>query len=154
MRTMRVGTFALALAAGLSAAAGPVAAHGAAGYATLCVACHQPDGEGAPGLAPPLAGALAGRVRTDEGRRYIAQVLISGMVGPIMTRDGKFNGNMPSFANQADEELLAVIGHVLQTFNGAAERLAADDFATARARNLPPNEVSKLREQLRKQSGE
>ena len=154
MSAMRARSTALVLAAGMLGGVAPAAADGAATYAALCVACHQADGEGAPGLAPPLAGTLAVRASSDEGRRYIAQVLISGMVGPIMTRDGKFTGNMPSFANQADEDLVAVIGHVLQTFNGSSERLAAEDFAGARGRNLQPNEVSKLREQLRKKSGD
>jgi mono/diheme cytochrome c family protein len=144
----------MAMAVGTILGSGTATADGAAVYTTICTACHQPDAEGAPGLAPPLAGTLANRARTEAGRSYFAQVLISGMIGPIVTRDGKFNGNMPSFAALPDEDLIAVIGHVLKTFNGVDEAVRAEDFAAARSKNLQPNEVSRLREQIRKQIGD
>jgi hypothetical protein len=61
-----------------------------------CVACHQPDGNGAEGLAPPLAGVLAKRAQSTSGREYLAQVLVSGMIGTITSRGVKYNGNMPA----------------------------------------------------------
>jgi mono/diheme cytochrome c family protein len=72
------------------------AADGAKLYEGHCVACHQPDGNGAEGLAPPLAGVLAKRAQSTSGREYLAQVLVSGMIGTITSRGVKYNGNMPA----------------------------------------------------------
>lgn len=153
---MRMGDWKTILAMAMTAlaTANPAQADGAALYATHCVACHQPDAEGAPGLAPPLAGTMAKRAASPVGRAYFAQVLVSGMVGTITSRGMKFNGNMPSFAALPDDELAAVIGHVLATFNGVTEPPTREDFVAARAKALPPNEVSKLRERVRAQLGE
>src|SRR5216684_3244680 len=41
-----------------------------------------------------------------EGKRYLAQILISGMIGPIDTEGHQFNGMMPSFrADLSDTEI-------------------------------------------------
>jgi cytochrome c553 len=103
------------------------AADGAKLYEAHCVACHQPDGNGAEGLAPPLAGVLAKRAQSTSGREYLAQVLVSGMIGTITSRGVKYNGNMPA-APLSDEELVAVMGHVLATFNGVSQPLPAELF--------------------------
>jgi mono/diheme cytochrome c family protein len=144
----------LVAAIGLSLPARAASAEGATVYATRCVVCHQSDGEGAPGLAPPLAGTLAKRAVTDSGRRYFAQVLISGMVGTIKSRGMKFNGNMPTFAALPDQELAAAISYVLRTFNDISEPFPIENLAAARAAALASADVSKLRARVIAEVGE
>ena len=126
---------------------------GAALFGTHCVACHQADGEGIPGLAPPLVGALRKVAEVDLGRTYIAHVLVSGMAGTIKTRVGKFVGVMPSQAALSDQELAAVASYVLSTFNDSPVALKAEGFASLRGKPLAPGEVRKLREQVLAQIG-
>lgn len=131
-------------------------ANGAAGaelFGKHCVACHQADGEGIPGLAPPLVGALKKVAELDLGRTYIAHVLVSGMAGTIKTRVGKFAGVMPSQAALADHELAAIASYVLSAFNDSPVALKAEGFAALRGKPLPPGEVRKLREQVLAQIG-
>jgi len=135
------------------AASGPLQADGAALYATHCVACHQPDGNGAEGLAPPLAGVLAKRAQSDSGREYLAQVLVSGMVGNITSRGVKYNGNMPPAA-LSDEELSAVMGYVLARFNDSPLQIPVTLFASARNKGLPPAAVRQQRERVLADVGE
>lgn len=118
-----------------------------------CVACHQADGEGIPGLAPPLVGALKKVAEVDLGRTYIAHVLVSGMAGTIKTRVGKFSGVMPSQAALSDHELAAIASYVLSTFNDSQVALKPEGFAALRSKALPPGEVRKLREQVLAQIG-
>ncbi len=136
------------------AASGPLrAADGAKLYEGHCVACHQPDGNGAEGLAPPLAGVLTKRAQSTSGREYLAQVLVSGMIGTITSRGVKYNGNMPA-ATLSDEELVAVMGHVLATFNGVSQPLPVELFIAARGKALAPSAVRQLRERVLAEVGE
>lgn len=129
------------------------AADGAKLYEAHCVACHQPDGNGAEGLAPPLAGVLAKRAQSTSGREYLAQVLVSGMIGTITSRGVKYNGNMPA-ATLSDEELVAVMGYVLATFNGVSQPLPVELFIAARGKALAPSAVRQLRERVLAEVGE
>ena len=109
----------LALAGiGLGAQAAP-AVDGAAVYATHCAACHQPDGAGALGLAPPLQGTLGQRLKVEAGRKYLTGVVTSGLAGKIESKGVSYNGIMPNWQQLSDAELAAVLNHVLTTFNRA-----------------------------------
>lgn len=138
------------LAAALATATAACAQErGAALFAQNCAVCHQENGEGVPGFAPRLAGTLAERAGREAGRRYLAQLVVSGMMGPIVAGGEKFNDAMPAFAALADEEVVAVLGHVLVGLNRVPPQsgITLQDVAEARKRALSPNEVRRLREQ-------
>lgn len=113
---MKRAVFALLLA---SSAAIAIAADGKAIYDANCAACHQPDGAGAVGLAPPLQGALGKRLASPAGRHYVAGVVMSGLAGKLESKGVVYNGIMPSWQQFSDAELAAVVNHVLTTFNAA-----------------------------------
>jgi mono/diheme cytochrome c family protein len=114
------------------------AADGKAIYDANCAACHQPDGAGAVGLAPPLLGTLGKRVATPAGRQYVPGVLISGMAGKLVSKGVVYTGIMPSWQQFSDEELAGVINHVLTTFNAAELQPGHQPFTAA--------EFAKMRE--------
>jgi mono/diheme cytochrome c family protein len=136
------------------AASGPLqAADGAKLYEANCMACHQPDGNGAEGLAPPVAGVLAKRAQSTSGREYLAQVLVSGMIGKITSRGIKYDGAMPA-STLSDAELAAVMGYVLTTFNMVSQPMPTELFAAARARALTPTAVRQQRARVLAEVGE
>jgi mono/diheme cytochrome c family protein len=135
------------------AASGPLRADGAKLYEANCAVCHQPDGNGSEGIAPPLAEVLAKRAQSASGREYLAQVVVSGMVGPITSRGIRYNGNMPA-ANLSDQDLAAVMDHVLTTFNKVSQPIPAELFSAARAKALTPSAVRQLRERVLREIGE
>lgn len=147
------------LVAGLALlAAGPLAAQendGAALYAAHCVACHQADAQGTPGIAPPLAGMLARHVASLAGREYVVRVPLTGMVGSITVNGVRYYSNMPSFASLSDAQVAAILGHVLREFNGiaATDWLGAEFVQAVRRQGGTPNETHKLRTQLFAASG-
>ena len=108
----------------LAGAIGPALADNDVGekaFKERCVVCHQEDAHGAAGVAPSLAGTLARHLDSAAGKRYLAQILISGMIGPIDTEGHKFSGLMPSFrADLDDAEIAATLNYVLRTFNGVS----------------------------------
>jgi mono/diheme cytochrome c family protein len=141
----------------LTGAIGPALADNDVGEKTFkerCVVCHQEDAHGAAGVAPSLAGTLARHLGSAAGKRYLAQILISGMVGPIDTEGHKFSGLMPSFrADLSDAEIAATINYVLRTFNGvsaanATGPITPQDVSTAAASNPVPGDTRVLRQSL------
>jgi mono/diheme cytochrome c family protein len=121
---------------------------GQAIYEQQCAACHQPDGAGATGLAPPLRGHLAQYLATSDGRDYLARILVSGMVGPITVDGAPFSGLMPSFAKLDDAALAAIIDYVLVSMNGAGAAIDAHAIAAARAAQPTPVGTRKMRQKI------
>jgi mono/diheme cytochrome c family protein len=138
----------------LAAAVGPALADNDVGEKTFkerCVVCHQEDAHGAAGVAPSLVGTLAHHVESADGKRYLAQILISGMVGTIDTEGHKFNGLMPSFrADLSDAEIAATINYVLRTFNGVttSSPITPEAVSAASATNPGPADTRALRQSL------
>jgi mono/diheme cytochrome c family protein len=149
---LRLLSIAMALGAA-SASAQVTAASGGDLFGKHCVACHQADGEGIPGLAPPLVSVLKKVAEVESGRSYISQVLLSGMAGTIKTRGSVFTGAMPAQSALSDHELAAIASYVLSTFNDSPVALKPEGFAALRSKPLAPGEVRKLREQVLAQVG-
>jgi mono/diheme cytochrome c family protein len=124
---------------------------GAAIYATHCVACHQPEGQGAPGVAPPLAGNIGRHVTSPEGRNYLVRVPLFGMVGTITVDGIRYLGNnMPSFIALSDADIAGVVGYVLREFNGVTDIswLTPGFVTSVRQAGGTPNETHKQRGRL------
>lgn len=120
-------------------------------YATHCIACHQPAGQGAPGVAPPLAGNVARYASSPEGRSFLVRVPLVGMVGTITVDGVRYVGNnMPSFAALSDHDIASVVGYVLRDFNGISDIswLTPEFVASIRQTGGTPNENHKLRGRL------
>lgn len=151
VRIAFIGVCALAWTAG--ALAGGGGTNGETVYASRCAACHQADGNGAPGFAPPLAGTLGSYLHNPQGRSYLADVVVAGMNGRIESQGQQYNGVMPPFSALADEELAAVLNHVIERFNGtglpgAHTPVSAAEIAAARGRKPSPGQVHRQRLQL------
>jgi mono/diheme cytochrome c family protein len=138
----------LLLAASFPAPWAFAATPGQAIYEAQCAACHQPDGAGAAGLAPPLRGHLARYLTTEDGRSYLARILISGMVGPITVDGAPFSGLMPSFAKLDDDTLAAAITYVLVSMNGTNAAMTPQAVAAARKAQPTPVGTRKLRQTI------
>jgi len=144
----RLGTLCVFLA--MASGARAQAPSGAAIFNERCALCHQPDAHGAPGVAPSLAGTLARYTATPDGRKYLAQIVLSGMVGKIQTEGHSFSGLMPNFENDfSDAQIAAVVDYVLTTYNGVAKPVVtAQDVAQARAVHPVATQTRHLREKI------
>ena len=106
---MRLRAFVFALAAQSCLAAHAQQADGRAVFNDQCVACHQPNGEGAPGQFPPLAGNRDIFLARD----YPARVVLFGLSGKIDVGGHKFDGAMPPLGTTLkDDEIAAVVNYV------------------------------------------
>ena len=124
---------------------------GLAVFNQACAACHQPGGKGMAGLAPPLAGALAPLLARDEGRRYLAQVLVHGLSGRIVSQGQVFNLAMASQSALSDAQLAAVANYIARDLNNSEGRgPTVEDIAAARGAKPSHKDLRELRDRLLK----
>lgn len=109
-------------------AAPGAAVDGGAIFAANCAACHQANGQGLPGVFPPLAGSEW--VVGDP--QVLANILLHGVSGKIEVAGQSFDGMMPAFAQLSDAEIAGVLTHIRSTWGNQAEAISADFVASER----------------------
>jgi mono/diheme cytochrome c family protein len=128
---------------------------GAAIFAERCTPCHQANAQGADGLAPSLAGTLKEYLSTDDGRKYLSQILVSGMAGRIESQGRVIIGMMPNFSvDLSDADIAATVDYVLGHFNGVAGTdattpITPTEVAAARAAAPNSSDTRHLREKIK-----
>ena len=110
------------------AAAPGAAVDGGTIFAANCAACHQANGQGLPGVFPPLAGSAW--VVGDP--KVLANILLHGVSGKIEVAGQSFDGMMPAFAQLSDAEIAGVLTHIRSTWGNQAEAISADFVASER----------------------
>ena len=116
------------LAATVAAAPGGVV-DGAQVFSTQCIACHQANGQGIPGVFPPLAGSEW----ANGKERLIVQILLHGIEGRIVVKGANYEGAMPNFgAKLADGEIAAVTSYVRSQWGNSASAISAATVAAER----------------------
>lgn len=90
-------------------------------YEQHCLACHQADGSGVPGLAPPL---IKGAFVEGDPERLI-KILLHGLEGVEINGESYANP-MPAFDHMTDEEMADVLTYVRNNFTNKAEPITAE----------------------------
>ena len=118
---------------------------GGAIFAANCAACHQANGQGLPGVFPPLAGSEW--VVGDP--KVLANILLHGVSGKIEVAGQSFDGMMPAFAQLSDAEIAGVLTHIRSTWGNQSEAISADFVASEReagsARTTPFEGIEALK---------
>lgn len=102
-------------------------------FNSICITCHQPTGEGIPGVYPPLAGSEW--VLGNEERNV--RILLHGLQGKLTVKGHDFNGVMPDFgpdgSNWSDDQIAYVLTFVRQEWGNKAGAIKPEDVAKIRA---------------------
>jgi len=79
-------------------------------FLKICAACHQRDGDGKEGVAPPLLGSEW--VLAPGGARLV-RIVLNGLTGPIRVRGQEWNLPMlPWRANLDDDQVAVVLTYI------------------------------------------
>jgi mono/diheme cytochrome c family protein len=95
-------------------------------YTSMCISCHQKNGEGVIGAFPPLANS--DYLLADINRSI--DIVKNGMQGEIVVNGQTYNGIM---ANQGltDEEVRDVTNYILNAWGNKGGEVSLDDVKTA-----------------------
>ncbi len=121
---------ALLVAAMLMAATQAAGADGAQIFDTACAFCHQAGG--VPGQFPRLAGRVGEIAAKPEGRKFLPQILLSGMSGRVSVDGEQILGIMPGFDSMSDDDMAALLTY-LTSLDHAPIAFTAEDIKAARA---------------------
>ena len=130
MARCRVTVAALMLISALAACDGsrPDGSPGARLYASNCLACHQANGEGVPGVQPPLAGTP---VPAGDAAALLGWVMFGER--PAALPKGQYSGVMPQFGYLSDADLAALLTYVRSSFGNRAAPVTPAMVAEVRA---------------------
>ncbi|MGB0408530.1 MAG: c-type cytochrome [Opitutales bacterium] len=99
---------------------------GAKVYRNQCAQCHQADGNGVPGVYPPLPASdwVTGHAEV------VSRILINGLNGPIVVKGSTYNGNMPAFGpgglNLKPKDIAGVITYIRQEWGNTASEVSEE----------------------------
>jgi mono/diheme cytochrome c family protein/type II secretory pathway pseudopilin PulG len=110
-------------------------------FGKICAACHQQDGAGKDGVAPPLAGSEW--VKAPNGERLV-RIVLNGLNGPIQVQGKTWNIVMPPWReNLSDEEIAIVLNYIRGQWGGeGAAPIKPEVAATARQESHPKPETA------------
>lgn len=98
-------------------------------YLRYCMACHQTDGSGIPGMYPPLINSPT--VNSSNKEDFI-NVLLNGLKGQIVIHGKVYNQTMPSQSFLSDDELAKIINYVGKSFKNNGHEVTPDDIRVLR----------------------
>jgi mono/diheme cytochrome c family protein len=131
----------------------PWQAAGADTYATVCAACHQPDGKGVPDTFPPLAGHAPTILARPGGRDYLIRLVLYGMEGAITANGKHFEGAMPPWGEVlTDDQIAGALDHALSAWDNdkalpsGFQPILPAEVAAARPTKMTAAEVYALRQ--------
>ncbi len=99
-------------------------------YMTRCMSCHMAQGEGVPGVFPPVAESEY--VSGDKGR--LIRMIMHGLSGEIEVNGITYSGMMPPWGGFLDDKQIAdVLTFVRSNFDNDADAVTEDEVARVRA---------------------
>ena len=104
---------------------------GEAVYARVCAACHQLDGTGMAGLAPPLRDSEWVLGSTER----LLRIALHGIKGPLEVGRTTWSLEMPGQGHLGDVDLAAVLSYVRRAFGHRGATLEQSEIAAARQRD-------------------
>ena len=107
-------------------------------YELVCITCHQSNGQGVPGVYPPLADSEW--VNGSEER--IIRIVLHGLKGPVTVKGTTYGtAAMPVFGkvagsgyNWSDDKIAAVLTYVRASFGNKASAITPEQVAAIHAK--------------------
>ncbi len=101
-------------------------------YISTCIACHQSNGEGVPGLNPPLV--KTSHVLGDKTK--LIQIMLKGMDEAVVINDITYTTPMPSFEQLTDQQIADVLNYVRNSFGNKAAVISVGQIKAERLKLL------------------
>jgi mono/diheme cytochrome c family protein len=107
-----------------------LAQQGKSVYASQCTACHSANGQGIPGVNPPLVESEW----VIGGEKRLIAILLKGLQGPLKVKGATYNGNMPPWEGAlTDKKIAAVASYIRSEWGNSAGEINEAKVKAARA---------------------
>ncbi len=103
---------------------------GAAVYKANCLACHQADGSGNPGMFPPLEGT---KIVLGEKEKLIG-IVLHGLSGEVEVKGETYYQAMPPQNFLSDQQIADVLTYVRNSFGNKASQVTSGEVKAVRAK--------------------
>ena len=97
-------------------------------YDEYCMACHQEDGSGVPGMYPPLGKAEYVTGPADE----LIKVIVFGLEGPITVNGVAYSQEMPAHDYLSDDDIATLVNYIKETWGNKGSSVSAADVKRVR----------------------
>ena len=99
-------------------------------YENTCLACHQINGSGVPGMNPPLK-----KTKWVVGdKKTLINVILKGLDQEIVVDDETYTNVMPAFANLSDQEIADVLTYIRNSFGNKASQITEAEVKKLRGK--------------------
>jgi nitrite reductase (NO-forming) len=98
-------------------------------FAGTCSVCHQANGQGLPGVFPPLAKSS---ILAAEPAR-IVDIILHGLNGKVTVNGTEYNSVMPPMTQLTDDEVANIATYVLNSWDNPGGQVHKEDAAKVRA---------------------
>jgi nitrite reductase (NO-forming) len=107
-------------------------------FTGTCSVCHQANGEGLPGVFPPLAKSSL----IAEDPKHPIRILLHGLTGPVKVNGKDYNSVMPPMTQLNDDEIANILTFVLNSWGNPGGRIEAAEVAKVRAQPAPASNTA------------
>jgi ubiquinol-cytochrome c reductase cytochrome b subunit len=115
-------------ASGATGSAPAAAAAGASVYTTNCAGCHAANGQGQPGMFPPLA---QNPVVTGDPNAVI-KIVANGLSGQVTVKGQNYSGQMPAWKGQlSNAQIAAVVTYIRDAWGNKASAVTEAQVTAA-----------------------
>ncbi len=97
-------------------------------YESTCLACHQSNGSGVPGMNPPLKQTKW--VTGDKA--VLIDIVLKGMDEEIEVDGEAYDNVMPPFAHLSDEQVADVLTYVRNSFGNKSSAITPQEVKKQR----------------------
>jgi mono/diheme cytochrome c family protein len=99
-------------------------------YSQTCAACHQPNGQGQEGLAPPLVDS-----EWVEGTHTrLIRIVLNGLRGPVSVNGSPFDLEMPAMEQIFDDDMIAsLLTYIRREWDHNADPVSVEHVKEIRA---------------------
>lgn len=100
-------------------------------YLLECQSCHMAEGEGLPGVYPPLA-------KTDYLKQpapFLINIILKGQTGEIVVNGTNYNTPMPAQDYLSDEKVSDVLNYIRNSWTNKGTAITPAQVKTQREKN-------------------
>jgi mono/diheme cytochrome c family protein len=97
-------------------------------YDKYCLACHQANGTGVPGMYPPLTDT--NWIQGDKNR--LIGILVAGLEGEIVVNNQVYRTAMPAHNYLSDNQIADVLTYIRNSFGNSASPIAPEEVQAYR----------------------